>query len=415
MPRTTIAAVRGAISVAVDQAEAIRTASARLLQALIARNALTPDKIVSAVFTATPDLTADFPAHAARMLGWTDVPLLGATEMAVPGAPPRIVRVLLTVRDVPHGKRLTPVYLDDAVRLRPDLAAGAAHSPPASTIRIALIGLGQIGGSVGLALQHDPQWQRVGFDPRASVGRMAQRAGAIDEVAPTLEIACASADVVLLATPVDTLPALIARAAATMRRGAVLLDTGSARGTLTPALRTAAKQHGIRACGAHPLAGTSGRGFAAARADLFRGASVVLLPAQRGVPGEARQLVRALGARPFVVSEKTHDQALARTSHLPYVLAVALARVGHAAHRQGLSGPGFASMTRLAASDPRMARAYVHANASQVSAAWRELRGVVESEMRSLLNPPRAPQAPRSGSRAATQRTRPATGGARRP
>src|SRR6185295_7301895 len=102
----------------------------------------------SAVFTATPDLDSDFPAHAARRLGWTDVPLLGAMEMAVPGALPRVVRVLLTVSGAPAGRRLAPVYLEGAARLRPDLAGGGATASPAAREprRLALIGLGQIGG-----------------------------------------------------------------------------------------------------------------------------------------------------------------------------------------------------------------------------------------------------------------------------
>ena len=416
MSRTTIAAVRGAISVAVDEAGAIRAASAKLLRELIARNALTPERVVSAVFTATPDLTADFPAHAARMLGWTDVPLLGATEMAVPGAPARIVRVLLTVRDVKHGTRLTPVYLDDAVRLRPDLAPSLDASREANATRIALIGLGQIGGSLGLALQPHRDWYRVGFDSQAVSARHALRQGGIDEVAKSLEAACAEADVVVLATPVDTLPKLIARAAAAMRAGAVLLDTGSTRSGITPALLAAARSHAVRVCGAHPLAGTSGHGFAAARGDLFRQASFALLPGPRGVPAQARRLVRAVGAHAFVVRESEHDRALARTSHLPYVLAVALSRVGRDAHRRGLSGPGFASMTRLAASDPRMALAYVRANALQTRAAWRELQGVVESQLRGLLSSRAARRpAPRPGSRAGKPGARRAGGGARRP
>ncbi len=416
MSRTTIAAVRGAISVEVDEAGAIRAASARLLRELIARNALTPERVVSAVFTATPDLTADFPAHAARMLGWTDVPLLGATEMAVPGAPARIVRVLLTVRDVKHGARLTPVYLEDAIRLRPDLAHAPDTARAEHATRIAIIGLGQIGGSLGLALQPHRDWHRVGFDASASARRLALRHGAIDEVARSLEAACAEADVVLLATPVDTLPTLIARAAAAMRPGAVLLDTGSTRGGITAALQAAARQHRVRVCGAHPLAGTSGRGFVAASAELFRGAAFALLAGPRGVPSEARRLVRAVGARTFVVREREHDHALARTSHLPYVLAVALSRVGHRAHRRGLSGPGFASMTRLAASDPRMARAYVRANALQTRAAWRELRGVVDAELRSLLSSRAARRpGPRAESRAGKPDARRAGGGARRP
>ena len=81
---------------------------------------------------------------------------------------------------------------------------------------------------------------------------------------------------------------------------------------------------------------------------------------------------------------RTHDAALARTSHLPYVIARALARVGGAAAKRRLAGPGFASATRLAASDPRMALAYVRANAANVHDAWRELRREVERELKAL-------------------------------
>jgi chorismate mutase len=185
MPRTTIAAVRGAISVRANRAADIREATARLLEGLIRRNGVTADRVVSAVFTATPDLTADFPAHAARRLGWTDVPLLGAVELAVPGAPERIVRVLLTLRDVPRGVRLIPVYLDEAAALRPDLAAGpvagaevlapaasgaaargeTARSATVPMRRVALIGLGQIGGSLGLALEAARGLRRASIRP----------------------------------------------------------------------------------------------------------------------------------------------------------------------------------------------------------------------------------------------------------
>jgi prephenate dehydrogenase len=102
-----------------------------------------------------------------------------------------------------------------------------------------------------------------------------------------------------------------------------------------------------------------------------------------------RELVRDLGAVPLVVDPRTHDAALARTSHLPYVLACALARVGGAAARRRLSGPGFAGMTRLAASDPRVARAYAGANRARVRAAWRALRREVDRDLARLGSPRR--------------------------
>jgi prephenate dehydrogenase len=383
VPRLThIAAVRGAISVPRNDAASIRIATSRLVQELIARNHLTPARIVSAIFTATPDLDADFPAHAARRLGWTDAPLLCATEIGVPGAPKRIVRVLVTVRDVPHGTKLTPVYLDEAVALRKDLAHPSDTAPPRAQKRVTIVGLGQIGGSIGLALGRNGRWQRTGFDARVAVARRALEARAIDEVALSLEAACADAQVIVLAAPVDVLPGLIERVASVARRGAVLLDTGSTRRGVTEALRAAAKR-GLRACGGHPLAGSEGRGLAAARPDLFEGMPFVLLPTG-AVPAPARTLVRDLGARALVVDPNTHDAALARTSHLPYVVARALARVGGAAAKRHLAGPGFASSTRLAKSDPRIALAFVRANAGNVRTAWRELQAAVERELKAL-------------------------------
>ncbi|MEP7029147.1 MAG: chorismate mutase [Candidatus Eisenbacteria bacterium] len=386
MPLSTrIAAVRGAIQVPANRAEAIRASSARPLEELVRRNGLKPERIVSAIFTATPDLTADFPAHAARKLGWSDVPLLGATEVDVPHALPRVVRVLLTVEGAPARRRLAPVYLDGAEALRPDLAspkARRASQPGADATRIALIGLGQIGGSLGLALGRAGGYERVGFDRDPRVARAALRAGAIDRIARTLETACRDAVIAVAAAPVDALPALLDRAASAMPRGAVLMDTGSARRGVTEALARAAKR-GVRAVGGHPIAGNEGRGLPSARADLFEGASFALLPVRgSAVPAAARALVRAVGAKALVVTAAARDRALARTSHLPYLLSLALAKGGAAAARRGLAGPGYRGMTRLAQADPRVARAYCRANHEEVARAWREVRLVLDRATR---------------------------------
>jgi prephenate dehydrogenase len=376
-----IAAVRGAIQVPANRAEAIRASTARLLEALVLRNGLRPERIVSAIFTATPDLTADFPAHAARKLGWTDVPLLGATEVDVPGALPRVVRVLLTVEVAGlKRRRLAPVYLDGAEALRPDLAKPSPISATRARgrTRIALIGLGQIGGSLGLALGRGGGYERVGFDRDPRVTRAALRAAAIDRVALTLSEACAAAQLAVIAVPVDVLPAVIDRAAILLPKGAVLMDTGSARRGVTEALVRAARR-GLRAVGGHPIAGNEGRGLKSAKADLFDGATFALLPVQgEPVPQAARKLVRALGAKALLVDPKAHDRALARTSHLPYLIACAIAASGAQAARRGLAGPGFRGMTRLAGMDPRVARAYCLGNREEIARAWRELRRALD-------------------------------------
>ncbi|MGH7656298.1 MAG: chorismate mutase [Gemmatimonadaceae bacterium] len=120
MPRT-IRALRGATTVAHDDPLLIREGVQELLEVLLEDNDLTPSEIVSAVFTATPDLVSEFPAHAARLFGWDDVPLLCAQELPVPGSLPRCVRVLLHVETSRPRHEMKHAYLRDAILLRQDL------------------------------------------------------------------------------------------------------------------------------------------------------------------------------------------------------------------------------------------------------------------------------------------------------
>jgi chorismate mutase len=120
MPRT-IRAIRGATTVALDDPLMIREGVQELLEALMDENDLTPGEIISAVFTATSDLLSEFPAHAARVFGWDDVPLLCAQELAVPGSLPRTIRVLLHVETSRARNEMRHVYLHDAILLRQDL------------------------------------------------------------------------------------------------------------------------------------------------------------------------------------------------------------------------------------------------------------------------------------------------------
>lgn len=113
-------ALRGATDVPADEREAILEATATLLCEILERNALSPEDVVSAIFTATGDLSAEFPAVAARQNGFSAVPLLCAREMEVPGAMPRVVRVLMHYH-APEDHRPQHVYLGQARRLRLDL------------------------------------------------------------------------------------------------------------------------------------------------------------------------------------------------------------------------------------------------------------------------------------------------------
>lgn len=118
-----VRAIRGAVQVEAADAASTLAGTAELVAAIMQRNLLTPDAVISILFTATSDLRAAFPAQAARELGLVEVPLLCATELEVPGAPPRIVRVLLHVETELPRAAIRHVYLGGAAALRPDLSA----------------------------------------------------------------------------------------------------------------------------------------------------------------------------------------------------------------------------------------------------------------------------------------------------
>ncbi|MFI5232848.1 MAG: chorismate mutase [Gemmatimonadales bacterium] len=114
-------AIRGATTIAADERALVRDAIDELLRELMKRNALETDDIISAYFTATPDICSDFPARTARdSLGWHDVPMLCAVEMSVPGVTARCLRVMLHA--APSGRKAVHAYLRGAAVLRPDLA-----------------------------------------------------------------------------------------------------------------------------------------------------------------------------------------------------------------------------------------------------------------------------------------------------
>ena len=117
-----VRAIRGAVQVDANERAAILDGTTDLVTEVMTRNGLVPDDVISVVFTTTPDLTAEFPALAARKIGFHDVPLLCASEIAVPGAMPRVVRLLMHVETAKPRSELEHVYLRGAVALRLDIA-----------------------------------------------------------------------------------------------------------------------------------------------------------------------------------------------------------------------------------------------------------------------------------------------------
>jgi len=118
----TVRAIRGAVQVEANDRDAILDGTTELVSEVVARNDLSTDDVISVLFTMTPDLTAEFPALAARKLGFHDVPLICATEIPVPGAMPRVVRLMAHVETSRARAEIQHVYLRGAAALRLDIA-----------------------------------------------------------------------------------------------------------------------------------------------------------------------------------------------------------------------------------------------------------------------------------------------------
>lgn len=120
-PTVAVRAIRGAIQVEANDRDAILNGASELVGEVLHRNEVAPADLISIIFTATPDLTADFPAYAARLMGLTDVPLLCTTEIAVPTAMPRVLRLLAHVESDRQRSEIRHAYLGGAAALRTDL------------------------------------------------------------------------------------------------------------------------------------------------------------------------------------------------------------------------------------------------------------------------------------------------------
>lgn len=217
-----------------------------------------------------------------------------------------------------------------------------------------MLGLGLMGGSLALALRALADAPAVvGWSPSASEAATAHRRGALTGVVDDPERAAEGADLVVLATPLDAACELVGTVAGALGPGATLTDVVSLKAPLVDAVRRAGLT--ARWVGSHPMCGGERSGFEAARADLYRDASVWVVDDGAGSAHRARVegLWKALGARPESIEAADHDARMARVSHLPQLTSNALALLLEDA---GLLpddlGPGGRDMTRLAGSSP---------------------------------------------------------------
>lgn len=221
-------------------------------------------------------------------------------------------------------------------------------------MRIGVLGVGLIGGSIGLAARERVDGARVsGWDPDPQALERALERGAIDVAAPTVEAAVADAEACFLCAPVGALAALAERALAAAGAECVVSDVGSTKAPLAAAARDE------RFIGGHPIAGAETAGVEHARGDLFDGAIWYLtpMPHSSGILYERlHRLLKAFGARPVAIEAERHDRLMAALSHLPHVLAnVLVGQVVAASQREGepipAIAPSFRDATRVAGSN----------------------------------------------------------------
>jgi prephenate dehydrogenase len=225
--------------------------------------------------------------------------------------------------------------------------------------RLAIVGLGLMGGSLGLAARERAAVMRVvGCDPDEGAREGALARGCVDEAVGDLAKAVAGADLVALCTPVAALPGVLGELAE-LAPGATVTDIGSTKAGVVAAVPSVLRSRFI---GGHPICGLETRGVQNARAELFDGATWYLTPLAETEPARLRdlhRLVAALGATPVAVDAGVHDRLLALTSHLPHVLANLLVVQAGEARIDGHDpltaiGGSFRDMTRVAGANPRI-------------------------------------------------------------
>ncbi|MBK8481323.1 MAG: prephenate dehydrogenase [Proteobacteria bacterium] len=265
------------------------------------------------------------------------------------------------------------------------------REPAADTLAtqtLCIVGCGLMGGSLALALR--AQVARVhGVDPNPATRELALAGGLVDATYATLEEGVREAQLVVLAAPVRTNLALIAKLGTIVAPGTLLIDLSSTKTAMIAAMDALPVQ--VRAVGAHPMCGKEQAGVAHADGALFRGRVFVLCRSLRSDDAAlalTERLVHAVGALPLLLDPQAHDHAVAHVSHLPYLLSVALVAACAELPRSArqVAASGFRDTSRLAASDPKMMADVLLTNREAVGEALQRARDAL-GRLADLLAP----------------------------
>lgn len=234
------------------------------------------------------------------------------------------------------------------------------------TMRAAVLGTGLIGTSVAIGLRHG-DWEVSGWDPDTAALEGALRLAALDRPATSIDDAVSGADLVVAAGPADAIVAILAD----LRTEALVTDVA---GVKLPIVEAAS--HLPHFVGGHPMAGRETTGPQGASGSLFRGALWILTSdgTRDGDVERMKETVTGLGAVPVVMTARSHDDAVALSSHLPHVVATALVRrLATDPQASGLAGGGFRDLTRIAMSEPGWWTDVLAANGRTIAPALRDL------------------------------------------
>lgn len=264
--------------------------------------------------------------------------------------------------------------------------------------RITIVGLGLIGGSIGLALHKAKAAQQVlGYDLGKGVSDRARKVGAIDQVYSSLADAVRGADLVVLATPVGAMRALLQNLATYVTPGAVVTDVASTKAQVISWAEEFLPPS-VSFVGGHPMTGKEQSGVEAADASLFQNRIYCLTPTARtraAAINKVSSFVEALGARVRFLEPAEHDGQVAGVSHLPFIASIALVNTVTNSPSWGdaslLAANGFRDMSRLAGGSPEMYRDICLTNSEAIThwldeyiTTLRTLRNSIASRDRNL-------------------------------
>ena len=261
--------------------------------------------------------------------------------------------------------------------------------------RVTIVGVGLMGGSLGMAIKkHKLAKEVVGLSHRQSSLMQALKVKAIDIAETDIQKGVRNSDLIVMATPVESIIKLLTSITPYIKRGAIVTDVGSAKTEIVEYAEKTLQQPNLF-IGSHPLVGSEKKGVEHSNVDLFSGGRCIVTPTEnshRGATEKIKKLWTKVGATVSIMSAQEHDEILSYTSHLPHILAFSLMETVPQEHLQYASG-GLRDTTRIASSSAQMWNDICMSNAKNIIKTLDQYVGnlselrhaIVESDRKKLM------------------------------